>query len=246
MSWIDARFVRISNRFVVWKVLLAASSSLEIPEESHYGLLKKEFFGKENHVHRCITFWVKLGSKRCRKNRPRLSRHDSLQSGQLCSGGAVNAESVSLFTSQTKWIRGPTKKLGSKLIPFSKSWLYGYSWLMLSQSIIILLYYCIKAGYLEFGRALCQDNDSKFGTLVAMKKPRLLELLGSFFFRVKHVGKHKHRSMIDHRLPQGFVGCAGMAFGLQKSNATRISSVFIWLLWQPLCTCLYFVFCVQT
>lgn len=47
------------------------------------------------------------------------------------------------------------------------------------------------------------------------------------FFRVKHVGKHKHRSMIDHRLPQGFVGCAGMAFGLQKSNATRISSVFI-------------------
>lgn len=119
-------------------------------------------------------------SNRCGKS-PRLSRHDSLQSGQLCSGGAVNAESVCLFTSQTKWIRGPTKKLGSKLIPFSKLWLYGYSWLMLSQSIMILLYYCIKAGHLEFGRALCQDNDSKFGTLVAMKKPRLLELLGSFF-----------------------------------------------------------------
>jgi hypothetical protein len=26
-----------------------------------------------------------------------------------------------------------------------------------------------------------QDNDSKFGTLVAMKKPRLLEHLGSIF-----------------------------------------------------------------
>ena len=100
---------------------------------------------------------------------------------------------------------------------------------------LVVLYQ--KTGHLEFGRALCQDNDSKFGTLVAMKKPRLLELLGSVFC-VKHVAKHKHRSMIDqsftfklvvsdaHRLPPGFVGCAGIAFGLQKSNATRISSVF--------------------
>ena len=149
-----------------------------------------------------MSFWkgescASLHQKGAGKS-PRLSRHDSLQSGQLCSGGAVNAELVSLFTSQTKWIRGPTKKLGSKLIPFSKIWLYGI--LFMAHAIAISNNFsCIFVSKLVISSLAEHCVRTTIPSLEHWWRWRNLAYWSylAAFFCVKHVGKHNHRSMID-------------------------------------------------